>query len=134
MAIHVCNGATLKCAAAVPPGMSTFVVVPIIHRMLTSSQPAANTNDHVPMVNVMPFGMCMSPANPAFVAATTAALGTPTPVPCTPLTPAPWVPGAVSPPVILDGVPALDNISMLTCTLGGVITINYPGETTEMIP
>ena len=134
MPIHVCNGATLKCSSAVPPGISTFVVVPIIHRMLTSNQPAANINDHVPMVNVMPFGMCMSPANPAFVAATAAALGTPTPVPCTPATPAPWVTGAVSPPVILDGVPALDNVSVLTCTLGGAITIAYPGETTEFIP
>ena len=69
MPFHVCNGATLKCAMAVPPGISTFVVLPI-HRMQTSYQWAANINDHVPMVNVMPFGMCMSPGNPAFVAAT----------------------------------------------------------------
>jgi hypothetical protein len=101
--------------------------------MITSDQPAANINDHVPMTNVMPFGMCMSPGNPAFVSATAAAFGTPTPVPCTPATPAPWVPGAVSPPVILDSVPALDNISVLTCILGGVITIAHPGEVTEEI-
>ena len=117
MPFHVCNGATLKCSFAVPPGISTFVVLPI-HRMITSDQPAANINDHVPMTNVMPFGMCMSPGNPAFVSATAAAMGTPTPVPCTPVTPAPWVTGAVSPPVILDGVPALDNVSFLQCALG----------------
>ncbi len=133
MPIHVCNGATLKCSFAVPPGISSFVVLPI-HRMQTSYQWAANINDHVPMVNVMPFGMCMSPGNPAFVAATAAALGTPTPVPCTPVTPAPWVTGAISNPVILGGVPALDNVSVLQCMLGGTITILYPGETTEMIP
>jgi hypothetical protein len=132
MPFHVCNTATLKCDFAVPPGISTFVVLPI-HRMITSDQPAANINDHVPMTNVMPFGMCMSPSNPAFVSATAAAFGTPTPVPCTPVTPAPWVPGAVSPPVILDGVPALDNISVLQCMLGGTITIAYPGEVTEEI-
>ena len=40
MPIHVCNGATLKCSFAVPPGISTFVVLPI-HRMITSDQPAA---------------------------------------------------------------------------------------------
>jgi hypothetical protein len=54
-------------------------------------------------------------------------------MPCIPVTPAPWVPGAVSPPVILDGVPALDDISILMCTWGGVIKILYPGEVTEMI-
>jgi Domain of unknown function (DUF4280) len=124
MPFHVCNTATLKCDFAVPPGISTFVVVPVIHRMLTSNQPAANINDHVPFVNIMPFGMCMSPSNPAFVSATAAALGTPTPVPC----------GAISDPVILDGVPALDNVSVLQCMLGGTITIAYPGEVTEMIP
>ena len=69
MPFHVCNTATLKCDFAVPPGISTFVVLPI-HRMITSDQPAANINDHVPMTNVMPFGMCMSPGNPAFVSAT----------------------------------------------------------------
>jgi Domain of unknown function (DUF4280) len=133
MPFHVCNGATLMCSLAVPPGVSTFVVQPI-HRMLTSDEPAANINDHVPMVNIMPFGMCMSPSNPAFTSATSAAGGTPTPVPCTPATPAPWVTGAISNPVILDGAPALDDISTLQCTLGGTITISYPGETTETIP
>ena len=44
------------------------------------------------------------------------------------------VTGAISDPVILDSAPALDNVSTLQCTLGGTITILYPGETTEMIP
>jgi len=133
MPFHVCNGATLMCDFAVPPSTSTLVVLPI-HRMITSDQPAANINDFVPMVNIMPFGMCISPANPAFVAATAAAMGTPTPVPCIPVTIAPWVTGAVSPPVILDGAPALDNVSVLQCMLGGTITVADPGEMTEMIP
>ncbi len=132
MPFHVCNGATLKCDFAVPPGISTLVVLPI-NRMLTSDQPAANINDHIPMLNIMPFGMCMSPSNPAFIAATAAALGTPTPVPCIPATPAPWVPGAVSPPVMLADMPVLDDISMLQCILGGTITIVYPGEIKEMV-
>ena len=131
MPFHVCNGATMKC----PFGASTsnLVVLPI-HRMITSNQPAANINDHIPMVNILSFGACMSPGNPAFVAATTAALGVPTPVPCLPVTPAPWITGAVSPPVILDGMPALDNVSTLQCAMGGVIMFITPGETTEMIP
>ena len=114
-------------------GTSTLVVLPI-NRMLTSSQPAANIMDNKPMVNIMPFGMCMSPTNPAFIAATAAAMGAPTPVPCTPLTPAPWVTGAISPPVLLANQPALDNVSILNCVMGGVISVLNPGEMTEMIP
>jgi len=133
MPFHVCNNAVLQCACAVPPGVSTLVVLPN-HRMLTGGQPAANINDHVPTVNIMPFGMCMTPSNPAVAAATTAAMGVLTPAPCVPVTPSPWVTGAVSNPVILDGVPALDDVSKLMCTWGGVITVVYAGESTEMIP
>lgn len=133
MPFHVCNGATLKCPFAVPPGISTLVVLPI-NRMLTSNQPAANIMDNKPMVNIPSFGACMSPGNPAFVAATSAALGVPTPVPCVPVTPAPWVTGAISNPVLLANFPALDNVSTLNCMMGGVIAIVMPGEMTEMIP
>jgi hypothetical protein len=131
MPLHVCNGATLKCAMAVPPGISTFVVLPV-NRMTTSGQPAANINDHVPMVNIMPFGACMTPSNPAVAAATTAALGVLTPVPCMPVTPAPWVTGA--PTVLLANIPTLDNTHTLNCTWGGIITVLYPGQVTETIP
>ncbi len=130
MPFHVCNGATLMCSFGMAP--STMVVLPI-HRMLTSTQPAANINDHIPMTNIMPFGMCTTPSNPAVASATAAALGVLTPMPCIPVTPAPWVPGAVSPPVILDSVPALDDISILMCTWGGVIKVQYAGQSTEMI-
>lgn len=132
MPFHVCNGATLLCDFAMPPSTSTLVVLPI-NRMLTSDQPAANINDHIPMLNVMPFGMCMSPANPEVAAATAAALGVLTPMPCIPATPAPWVPGAVSPPVMLADMPVLDDISTLQCIWGGTITIMYPGEVTEQV-
>ena len=131
MPFHVCNGATLKCAGATPPGTGPLTVLPI-HRMLTSNQPAANINDFVPLLNIPSFGACMLPSNPLVAAATTAALGVLTPVPCIPVTTSPWVPGAIT--VILDGAPALDNISTLQCTMGGVITIALPGEMTEMIP
>jgi len=130
MPLHVCNGATLACTFGLAP--STMVVLPI-HRMITSDQPAANINDYIPMTNIMPFGMCTSPANPAVIAATAAALGTPTPAPCVPMTTSPWVPGAIALPVNLDGVPALDDISVLMCMWAGVITVSYAGPSTEMI-
>ena len=50
--------------------------------------------DDIPMTNIMPFGMCQSLGESEVAAATTAALGVLTPMPCIPNTPAPWVPGA----------------------------------------
>jgi hypothetical protein len=129
MPLHVCNGATLTCAMGVAP--STFVVLPV-NRTLTSNQPAANIMDHVPMVNVMPFGMCTTPSNPAVATATTAALGVLTPVPCVPVTATPWVSG--TPDVVLGNIPCLDNTHILNCMWGGVITVANPGQGTEQIP
>ncbi|HSH11373.1 MAG TPA: DUF4280 domain-containing protein, partial [Ilumatobacter sp.] len=82
--------------------------------------------------NILPFGMCMSMANPTVAAATAAALGVLTPMPCTPMTAAPWAPG--SPTVLVVGQPALNNASMCTCSFGGVITVSFAGATTEQIP
>lgn len=129
MPIHVVNGATLMCSFGVAP--SSLVVLPI-NKMLSGNQPAANIMDHVPMTNIMPFGMCMSPANPMVVAATAAALGVLTPQPCIPNTPAPWVPGA--PTVLLGNMPCLDNTCTCNCLWAGVITVAVPGQMTEMIP
>jgi hypothetical protein len=84
--MHVCNGATLMCSFGVAP--SVLTVLPL-NRTLTSNMPAANIMDHIPMVNIMPFGMCITPSNPAVAAATAAAMGVLTPMPCVPVTPAP---------------------------------------------
>ncbi len=128
MALQVCMGALLKCSMGVAP--SSLAVLPI-NRVLTQT-PDANIMDHVPMLNIMPFGMCQAPANPAVIAATTAALGTPTPAPCIPATPAPWMPGA--PTVHIANLPALDNTSKLTCIWGGMIEVTNAGQTTVQIP
>jgi uncharacterized protein DUF4280 len=94
--------------------------------------PDANIMDHIPMTNIMPFGMCTSPANPTVAAATAAALGVLTPMPCIPATPAPWVTGA--PTVLLGNFPSLDNVSQLMCTWAGLITFVDAGEVTVEIP
>ncbi len=129
MPMHVCSGAMLQCSFGLAP--STLMVLPV-NRMMTSNMPAANIMDNKPMVNIMPFGMCTSPANPTVAAATAAALGVLTPMPCIPVTPAPWAPGA--PTVLLGNMPALDNTCKLMCTWGGVIQIVNPGQVTEQIP
>lgn len=126
---HVCNGAVLMCTFGMAP--STLVVTPE-NQVFTSYQPAATIMDHIPMKNIMPFGMCMSIANPTVASATAAALGVLTPMPCIPNTPAPWVPGV---PTVLEGnFPILDNTHQLMCIWAGVITVSMPGEFTENVP
>jgi hypothetical protein len=80
----------------------------------------------------MPFGMCTSLANPTVASATTAASGVLTPMPCVPVTPAPWAPGC--PTVQIGCMPALDDTSKLMCNWGGVIQVVVPGQFTEQIP
>jgi hypothetical protein len=126
---HVCMGAMLQCTFGVAP--STFMVLPV-NRVMTSFVPAANIMDNKPMVNILPFGMCTSPTNPAVAAATAAALGVLTPMPCIPNTVAPWAPGAAT--VLLANMPALDDTSKLTCLWGGMISVSMPGQMTEDIP
>ncbi len=122
-------GAQMKCSFGMAP--SALVVLPI-NRVQTNMVPDANIMDHIPMTNIMPFGMCMSAANPTVAAATAAALGVLTPMPCIPATPTPWVPGA--PTVQLGNQPTLDNTCTLNCIWGGVITFITPGEVTVMVP
>ncbi len=125
---QVCMGATLQCSFGAAP--STLVVLPA-NRVLTQT-PDANIMDNKPLVNIMPFGMCSSPSNPAVIAATAAALGVLTPMPCVPVIPAPWIPGA--PTVLIANMPALDNTCKLMCAWAGVIQITNAGQATVEIP
>ena len=129
MGLHVCNGATLQCSFGLAPG--TLVVLPE-NQCITGNMPAATIMDNKPMVNILPFGMCNSIANPTVAAATAAALGALTPMPCVPVTTAPWLPGA--PTVLLANMPTLNDSSKLMCMWGGVISPTMAGQFTEMVP
>lgn len=129
MPLQVVNGAQLMCTFGAAP--SALTVLPV-NRTLADSQPAANIMDHVPMLNIMPFGVCTSLANPQVAAATAAALGVLTPQPCIPATASPWVPGA--PTVLIANQPALDNTSKCMCNWAGVISVVMPAQTNTMVP
>jgi hypothetical protein len=128
MAFHMNLGAMMQCSFGAAP--ASLVVLPQ-NQVLTVGVPGANIMDNKPMVNIPPFGVCSSMANPAVLAATIAAQGVLTPMPCVPVIPGPWVPGA--PTVLLAEMPALDNNSKLMCAWGGLIQIN-PAQTTVMVP
>src|SRR5471032_154831 len=123
MGQQVCMGAMLKCSFGVAPG--TLMVLPA--NAVLTAVPDANIMDNKPMVNIMPFGMCQSLANPMVVAATAAALGVLVPMPCIPVTVAPWIPGG-APTMLLGPMPALDANSTLMCNWAGVIKILFPGQ------
>jgi hypothetical protein len=125
---HVVEGARLMCSFGTTP--SVLGVPPKNREWCTTA--AANIMDHVPQVNIRPFGMCMSPANPQVAAATAAALGVLTPQPCLPCTATPWTPGV--PNVSLVGPPILNDTSMLMCNWGGQITVVDPGQQTKFVP
>jgi hypothetical protein len=124
----VSGGAVLKCSFGAAP--SALMVLPV-NRVMTS-MPIANIMDNKPMVNILPFGMCTSMANPTVIAATAAALGVLTPMPCIPVTAAPWVPG--SPTVLVGNMPALNNSSKCMCNWGGIIQVTTPGQFTIQVP
>ncbi len=129
MAFQVVNTAQLMCTQGMAP--SALVVLPI-NRVMSGNQPAANIMDHKPMLNILPFGMCISPANPTVASATAAAMGVLTPMPCIPNTPAPWIPG--SPTVLIANQPAVNNNCKLMCVWAGQISVVMPGQVTELIP
>ncbi len=122
MGVQVVTGATLHCSFGAAP--SALVVLPT--NKVLASTPAANILDNKPMLNIPPFGACMSLANPMVAAATAAAMGVLTPMPCIPVTAAPWVPGC--PRVLIGNMPALNNNSKCLCNWGGVIQIVNPGQ------
>jgi len=125
---QVCTGAMMMCPFGLAP--SSFVATP--RPVQTSAMIAGVITDNIPIANIPPFGMCTSAANPTVAAATAAALGVLTPMPCVPVFPAPWAPGA--PNVLIGNIPALDNVSKLMCAYGGVVQFTMPGQFTHLIP
>lgn len=123
MGLQVCLGAMMQCSFGAAP--SSLVVLPA--NKVMSTTPAANIMDNKPVVNIPPFGACSSASNPVVAAATAAALGALTPMPCVPLTSAPWAPGSTK--AMIASMPALEQNSKLMCSWGGVIQIVNPGQT-----
>ena len=128
MSMLVTNGAMMMCSFGMAP---STLVVPPTSRVLSGTS-AANIGDCIPNVNIPPFGMCSSLANPTVASATSAALGVLTPQPCIPVIAGTWLPG--SPTVMIGGKPAVNQTCKCMCSYGGVIQITNPGQTKAMVP
>ena len=127
MGLLVTGTAILNCSFGAAP--TPLTVLPI-NKVLVN-MPAANIMDNKPFLNITPFGVCTSLANPTVAAATAAALGVLTPMPCLPVTVAPWVVG--TPTVLIGNMPVLNSDSKLMCMWAGVISISYAGQVKVMV-
>lgn len=120
---YVVMGARLECSMGTAP--SNLIILPQ-HRVQLKGKFRGNIGDAKPMVNVLPFGMCKSMANPTVASATAAAMGALTPMPCTPACSV-WIGGKTD--VLVDNMPALLNTDKAVCPLGaGMITIKDSGQ------
>jgi len=117
-------GAMMQCTMGLAP--STLSVIPMGTPVTGTNKMAATIMDNKPMANVAPFGMCQSLANPTVASATSAALGVLTPMPCIPVTPGPWAPGASK--VMINNKPALHDGCKLMCNWAGTISITFAGQ------
>ncbi len=122
----VVNAAMLSCTMGLGPPMP-LTAIPRGTPVTAGGQPVATIADAIPMANIPTFGMCNSPANPAVIAATAAALGVHTPMPCLPVPIGAWAPG--SSVVMLGGVPVLTAPSTCQCSWAGTISIGMSGQT-----
>lgn len=155
MPFQVCAGATLTCRFGTTSS-SLKVVAP--DRQVVPGQTLATILDHQSLVNIQPFGLCQSLANPVVALATTAVISlegykpslkgekvcgvcekkicscliSSNPQSCVPVTPTPWSPG--SPTMLIGNVPALNDVSQLRCAWAGVIEVLEAGQTTFQIP
>ncbi len=113
----------IKCSQGMVP-----VPLLVLPRKVVFSnyQSVANIGDSIPFLNILPFGMCRSMANPMVIAATVAAFGVLTPVPCIPIVTGKW--GAASSKVKVCGKPAFDKNGKVSCIWNGNITVIMPGQ------
>jgi len=116
------TSALMTCTFGAAPAPLTVTPTAMVSSMLT----VGTIMNFAPLVNIPTFGTCMSIANPTVAAATAAALGVLTPMPCIPMTVAPWITGSTS--VTTGFMPTLDTTCKCICTWGGQISITFAGQ------
>lgn len=121
----VVSGASMTCSFGTMP---SSLNVTSQTKCLIQGKPAGTIQDTAANINIPPFGMCTSLANPQVASATAAALGVLTPQPCMPTAAGTWISG--SPKVLISGIPCLCSDGTLICAMGaGSITFVTPGQT-----
>lgn len=118
----LCTGTMLTCTFGVAPSVFTAQGLPGVPKIF-GSMPAATITEFTP-ANIPPFGMCNSMANPTVAAATAAAFGVLTPMPCVPMVVAPWAPPSTL--MSANNIPLATEQSKAVCAYGGMIAVQMP--------
>lgn len=111
MPLLVVHGAKIACTGCPGATSQLHVTSPTGVTATQMCLSAASVTDHIPVVNVVPFASCV------FLEG----------APCVPATPTPWT-GAILGPPFVSLAPVLTEAHRLTCTIGGLITIQDPGQ------
>ena len=110
MATLVVTEALVQCAAGAAPSAMT-----ILGNVIAGDGMVGNISSAIPFVNIEGFSAC------SILAAETLGVDTE----CVPAVES-CVPGV--PTVLVGEEAALDQISILACNIGGVITVEFPGQ------
>jgi hypothetical protein len=110
--LAVADGAILRCSAGLAPSPLTVTTDPFT---FIEGHFVATILDNKPAINVKPFGICAI-----------------TQKPCVPVTPTPWQPGGVG-ILLASPFPILSDNSFLMCSVGGIIEVMNPGQSTLFI-
>lgn len=110
----ITSGSMMTCSF----GMSPCPFQAISASTVLSKTPVGTIQD-TSLASIATFGMCSSLSNPSVSAATTAALGVLTPMPCLPLISGSWFPPQK---ILVKGSPILTSDSKCICAYGGNIS------------
>lgn len=106
----VVEDATIKCSNGTT--QSSFKVARF-GSLLLHNKKIGHITENLPNVNIPPFGICLITRSP-----------------CTPITPSPWTSDITH--IIDANIPITAN-SQLVCGIGGVVSIQFPGQTSFSI-
>lgn len=123
MSLPLVTGTLLTCSMGVAPAVFSATPLPGLP-LINGALPAATIDQFLPILNIPPFGMCTSTMNPQVIAATAAAMGALTPMPCVPNVVAPWAPPAIS--TTASALPLATVASTCLCVWGGAIAVSAP--------
>ncbi|MCK8785335.1 DUF4280 domain-containing protein [Roseomonas sp. NAR14] len=119
------TGCLLTCSFGLAP--SVFVAEELPGKpVIEGGFVTATVAEIIPEDNVPSFAMCSSMENPEVAAATAAAEGVLTPMPCVPVIVDPWEPPSEL--VSYDGLPLATVESKCLCAWGGEIAVDAPME------
>lgn len=128
MVLEVTDTAVCKCSFGLKPYSFTALPKPAFEdgKIMGNIMDILFIDPTLKMPIRSPFGKCISPCNPKFLAQKK-------PVDCEAVFTYPWIPG--SPFAQIDGKPALTQTSILICqSYRGVVQFITPGDTKVNLP